>query len=333
MFLATLASACAGAGRVSHARLLDLLVGNDCAASGLEAAPLLVGIWRPGDTSWSTRAGGSTPAPAPGDAVQLGALTAAFLAEVVVDSLARSPAGLATVALTGPAGAPATEVTFADLLLHRSGIPAYDPGPPYPPDDVVVERLVGGLDGTGETYRFDLYNYGLAYRALAGGLAGGTLPRPHRLAYSDRADAAVVGSLAPTATPLTQGDGDEEPARRSELLAVASGGIGTAYDLLALAIRLDAADRPSWPAQDVERAPRTTQAVPGWHRIQVRRGHWAYLAAGQTRRYGAAVAYFPGRRTAVVAVAGAGRRLDCLAFAALRNATDDWRAVPGGEVR
>ena len=332
MFVAFLSASCAGAGRVSPDRLLELLVAKDCSASELSAAPLLLGIWRPGDTTWIARPGSATPAPGPEDAVQVGALTTAFLAEVILDSLASAPPGLSTVALQGASRDPAIAVTFADLLLHRSGVPAYDPGPPYPTDGVVVERLVAGIEEGEKTYRYDLYNYGLAFRALAGVLAGGLPPRPRRLNYSDRIDSAVVRKLARTSTPLRAG-ADDEPPRRSDLLAVASGGIATARDLLALAIRLDSADRSSWPHEAVERAPRPTEAVPGWHRIRVSKEHWAYLAAGQTRRYGAAVAYFPGGRTAVVTVAGAGRRLDCLAFAALRNATDGWRAAPGGEAR
>lgn len=321
-----LANGCIGSRQMSHGELVEIVKARDCAATGVRSQPMLIAAWRAGDITYVATGDTTRLELTPTTPVQIGGLTTAFVAAEALRLLDDRGIDLGSAATLPdlPPWPDGDRPTFADLLLHRSGLPPYAPGPPYPTDWELlgdVGRLIA-LDTSASLrgrYRYDLLNYALLWRALVDTSRGGRA-RPAGLVYSDRVDRETYRALAPTVEEIDT----TRPSRRSALLSTVSGGIATLEDLLGLVVLLDSSDLADWPSHPTGGHGDRTEVVPGWHRIGVRRGGEVYLSAGATRRHAAAVAYYPPARRAVAIVATGSVRLECLAFHLLRNLSRDW---------
>ena len=319
---------CGSSNRLTYGELVELIAARDCAAASPEGVPIILSIWRPGDTTYASAGDTQRIALDRRSTFQIGGLTGAFVAEEILARL--EDLRLTIDSPVSPAVLPpwpdGTRATYGDLLLHHSGLPPFDPGPPYPTDEELLASIAAfiRMDTSADLrdrYRYDLLNVALAWRSIAGD-AHATSPRAPYLKYSDQIDNSTRTALAPTLAPPQPATA---VARRSDLLSAVSGGIANIDEVLAFVQRLDTRQLAALPSRPTSGASGDTEVVPGWHRISLRGDRHLYLAAGATSRHAAAAAYYPVSRRGVVAAAPASLRLECLAYHTLRNLTDNWR--------
>lgn len=320
---------------LSYAQVVERIATNECAGAGLAATPMLIALWSPGDTTWIDYPDATAARLTPDDPVQLGALTTAYLVPELLQRIGAAGLTLDDVAVPvkSERGETVRDITFRQLLLHRSDLPFVEPAVGASELDqlLAMNRALVAQSPTEvkERYRFDHWNYALADAALSG--RGGDAPaarRPRDIAYTD----ALPDSTRRTLLALTT-TRDRTPRERkpSTLFAPSTAGVASAHQLLELLGRLSRENLEALPsAPTLPDRPRTS-IVPGWHRITLKNDEVVYINAGFTRFFGAAVAYYPYTQTGVVITATEGKRLDCLAMDILRNLNQNWRRTPGDE--
>ena len=123
--LAALVTGCSRKG-ISYPQLINLVAQNECPQARLAATDMLVAFVTPEATRYVAYPGGETIALDSSTLFQLGSLTTAYLVPSLVEDIARAGLTLDSVALTGGQliGRP-WDITYADLLLHHTGLPIY----------------------------------------------------------------------------------------------------------------------------------------------------------------------------------------------------------------
>jgi len=318
---------------LSGSEVIDKIANNECAASQLQETPLLVGLWRNGEVSYVHYPDSLSSRLKPTTDVQLGGLTASFLVPRLTEELHAANLTLDSTAIVvrSPTGSPIRNITFAQLILHVSDLPSYDPGPDGSTLDhlLALNSLLSKQDQAlvRGRYRFDHWNYTLAAEALSSRVGLKDDFRHPQLAYSDALPDSILQNLAASSAKVTA----PRERQRPDLFALSTAGVASAEQLVRLVDSLSNTDLAQLPSSPTLPNRKNTAAVPGWYRIVLRDGRPFYLNSGMTRRYGAAVAYFPDTKTGVVAVAADSKRLDCLAVDILRNFNNDWKDTGHGQ--
>ena len=324
--------------RLSVPELVGKIARNECAGAGLARTPLLVALWTPTDTTYANypapedraAAGDSPPPLTPATPVQIGALTTSFLVPRLLGELAALGLTLDSVAIPvrRADGTPLRDITFGQLLRHRADLPVYEPPPTGTALDhlLTVDRLLREQDPSEVRgrYRFDHWNYTLAAEAIRTRKSGLPVARPRELAYNDRMPDSLRDALAVSRARAVAPQENQHP----ELFALSTAGVASTERLIALLHALDAERDTEAPSAPTTADRPNTRIGMGWFVVRLRDGRDVYLNSGQTRRHGAAVAYFPSTRTGVVVTAADSKRLDCLAMDILRNFNNDWRRQP-----
>ena len=328
--------ACAGTREgLSGPEVIDLIVRNECAAAQLRGTPMLVALVEPGDTTYIRYPRGLDAAMLDATTpVQLGAVTASFFVPSFLEQLYAAKLTLDSVAIPvrSADGRPMREITFADLLLHRSDLPVVSLAAELSPLDqlLAVDRLLREQDPTElrGRYRYDHWNYTLAREALRTRLQGMLPLRAPALAYNDRLPDSTRAALGTTVARAADAPRERQ---HPELFAASTAGVASTYELIALLDSLSRADLANLPeAPTLPDRPNMT-VVPGWHKLALADGRAAWLSTGRTRRHAAAVAYFPATQTGVTVVALDSKPLDCLALDILRNLNRDWKRQPASD--
>ena len=327
LLVAALLSGCARKG-VSYPHLISLVAQNECPQARLGSTDMLVAFITPDGTRYVSYPGGETVVLDSSTLFQLGSLTTAYLVPSLLEDIARAGLTLDSVALTGGAliGEP-WDITYADLLLHHTGLPIYDAavgGEVVAQIEEKLTRIGRAPPPTEREFHFDHWHYTLARMSLAKRLpeTRGDL-RSDGLAYVDRADTSVRQRLAPSEAERPPSNA---PKQATELFIASTGAMASAEQLVQLVNAAREVTLERLPAKPTTRTG--TDVTLGWYKSPLRNGHSVYTNAGRTRRHGAAVAFYPYTQTGVVVLATDSKPVDCLALDLLRNVNDNWKREP-----
>ncbi len=311
---------------LSDVEVVRRVASNECVMSDLKDAPLLLGLWDNGVVRY-IQYPDSTYGLTPATPVQIGSLTASFLVPRMLQRIESLGLTLdsAAIEVRNDSGDYLRTITYKQLLLHSSDLPIYEPGPEGEALDhlLAINYLLANQDQqkVQGKYRFDHWNYTLAAEALSSRAGGLQDLRPKQLAYTDQLPDSVRSALAATRARVVA----PHERQRPDLFALSTAGVASVDDLLQLVDSLSRADLEAMPVSHTVPDREQTRVIPGWYQLGLQRGTHVYVNSGITRRYGAAVAYYPHTQTAVVAVCADSKRLDCLVVDILRNLNTNWQ--------
>ena len=318
----------------AYTEVIERITRNECAGAQLRETPMLIGLWSLTDTTWVEYPGQSMSQLKPTTAVQLGNLTTSFLVPRILQEMADEEVTLDSTAIPvrSQDGRIIRNISYADLLLHRSDLPAFNPAPGQTELDQLLamdaalrQQDQGDVSGR---YKFNHWNYVLAATALRSRVARRPDLRVRDLAYTDQLTDSLRQALLNTTLEARRAPRERD---QNALFAPSTAGIASAIQLVGLLDSLARTDLTELPSSPTLPDRPQTSIVPGWHKIEVHDGKAVLINSGRTRYFGAAVAYYPYTQTGVVVVSAQGKRLDCLTMDILRNLNQNWRRTPGNE--